>query len=68
MKRYLSHRVVVNGKPYEGLSIATINDDNTVTVEPYTHEVHSTVYVNGPVIITINPNNSNDITVSLNNQ
>lgn len=68
MRRYLSHQVIVNGKRYEGLSIVTINDDNTIEVEPYTHEVHSTVYVNGSVVVTINPNNRDDITVSLNNQ
>lgn len=68
MKRYLSHLVIVNGKQYEGLSVVTINDDCTIVVEPYTHEIHSTVYVNGSVVITVNPNNSKDIKVSINNQ
>lgn len=67
MKRYLSHKIIVNGKQMPGLSIVTINDDNTIETIPYTEEVHSTVYVNGSVIIETNPENNQIISVSINN-
>jgi hypothetical protein len=52
MKRYLSHHIVVDGRRYDSLSIVTINDDNSVTVEPYEVEVYSTGSVNGMVVVS----------------
>ena len=67
MKRYSSHHIIVNGKQHEGLSIVTINDDNTVDVVPYTHEIHSTVYVNGSVVIETSPTDNRVISLIINN-
>jgi hypothetical protein len=66
MRRYLSHHIIVDGVRYDTLSIVTIGDDNTVSVEPYEMEVHSTVYVNGTVVV--NTNDDGRVSVSIINQ
>ncbi|MBO5052730.1 MAG: hypothetical protein J6C44_00635 [Muribaculaceae bacterium] len=55
MKRYLAHRVIVDDIDY-GMSIITINDDYSMSVEPYEAEIHSTRFINGVLtVITLTP-------------
>lgn len=65
MKRYLAHHIIIDGKHYDSLSIVTINENNTVSVEPYTHEIHSTVYVGGTLVIATS---AEDVKISVINQ
>lgn len=51
MKRFLARNVLLDGVPL-GLSIVTFEKSGMVSVEPFTHEVHSTRYVEGTIEVT----------------
>lgn len=59
MKRFLAHRAVIDGTVYEGLTLVTVLDDGTINAEPYTHETHSTVFVNGTLTLDTKHNDFN---------
>lgn len=47
MKRYLSPRVIVDGKDM-GMKLVELSDDGTeLRLLPFTRETHSTAYVDG---------------------
>ncbi len=51
MKRIAAHLILFNGETYH-LSIASIAaDGKTISITPLSHEVHSTVFINGCIEI-----------------
>lgn len=49
-RRYLARRVIVDGEE-RGLSVVTIDARGGVTVEPFERETHSTVMVDGTIVV-----------------
>lgn len=50
-KRYLTRRLLVDGKVL-GLSVVTVDaDGEAISYEPFCEECHSTLWVDGPIVV-----------------
>ena len=56
----MAHKIVVDGVSYM-LSVATIHDDGSVTVEPFSAEIPGTSFYNGEIAIHTNPPDMPDV-------
>ena len=51
MKRYLAREIITDGGLRWELAVLTVNDDGSWTVQPFEGETHSTVFVEGTIVI-----------------
>lgn len=55
MKRYMAHEIVANGVNRPMAIISIDEHDGSYTIAPFSGEVHSTVFVNGTLVIGERP-------------
>lgn len=59
-RRFLARRIISGDRKWN-LSTLIINDDGTWRIEPFDRETHSTVFVEGTIIIGSEPPESHRI-------
>ncbi len=52
--RWLAHHIVYRGTDH-GLAVLTVTPDGNVHIEPFTAEIHSTVFHSGTITLEENP-------------
>jgi len=52
-KRYLTPHLLADGRD-NGLSVVTIGEDGSVNYTPFAEERHSTLWIDGPIILIKN--------------
>lgn len=52
--RWLAHHIVFRGVDH-GMVLLTVGDNGSISIEPFTAEVHSTAFHSGTITITENP-------------
>lgn len=57
MKRILAHKIIYGDKVHV-MSVATISDDQVVSIEPFDRETEATTFIPGTIKITFGDDNS----------
>ncbi len=55
MERLMAHEIIYDGRHYR-MSVIELDASGAIRIYPYTHEIHSTRFVNGSVEVTVSGN------------